>query len=93
MEIAKNIDEQTDIGITRARVMARTETMYAFNTGLTNEYASHGIEAVEWLAAYDERVCEQCAPLMGQKFPIDEAPDCPLHPQCRCTLLPVIPEV
>jgi len=72
--------------------MARTETMYACNEGAKVRYAQHGIEKVEWLTAWDDRVCPDCAALNGKVFTIAQAPPCPLHVQCRCTLMPVIEE-
>jgi len=58
-----------------------------------DNYKKHGVAEVEWLAALDERTCDECDDLNGKKFPIDEVPNCPLHPTCRCVLLPVIAEV
>ena len=91
--IARDINEQVDgIGITRARTMARTETMYAYNATATDRYKRNGIDEEEWLTTEDERTCEVCGPMDGMKFPIGEQ-DCPIHPNCRCVKLPVIPEV
>ncbi len=92
-DLAKRIDASTDVGIDRARTIARTETLYAYNATARQRYRRNGIEEEEWLAAADERVCEQCGPLDGQRFALGEGPDCPLHPNCRCTTIPVIPEV
>ncbi len=90
-KLAKRItDSVNSIGIRRATVMARTETLYAFNTATEIRYGQAGIEKMEWLTAHDERLCPQCAPLDGEVFSIDsrhERP--PLHPACRCTLIPV----
>jgi len=92
-KLAKRIDSVSDMGIERARVIARTETLYAYNTTAKNTFRKNGIESVEWLAAYEDgRRCDQCADLNGEKFALGSEPDCPLHPQCRCTLLPVIEE-
>jgi SPP1 gp7 family putative phage head morphogenesis protein len=92
-QIARDINEQVEgIGIARAKVMARTETMYAYNATATARYKAHGIDEEEWLTAHDERTCDVCGPLDGMKFPIGEQ-DCPAHPNCRCVKLPVIPEV
>lgn len=78
------------IGIPRARLMAHTETMYACNEGAKLRYSQHGIKRVQWLTAGHENTCEKCAALNGRIFDIDKVPSCPLHPLCRCTLLPVI---
>ena len=34
--------------------------------------------------------CSACADLNGKIFPIDEVPEAPLHPGCRCTYTPVV---
>jgi SPP1 gp7 family putative phage head morphogenesis protein len=45
-----------------------------------------GIEEVMWVTAGDERVCEECRPLDGQVFRLDQVP--PKHWGCRCILIP-----
>lgn len=92
-DIAKSIDAETEIGIARATTTARTETLYAFNTALKQQYEKYGIDNVEWLTAWDDRVCDICEPLNGKQYKRVESPECPAHPNCRCTLLPVIEEV
>ncbi len=91
-KLAKRIAERVDdIGIRRATVMARTETLYAFNNAAELRYSQAGIETVEWLTAHDDRLCPQCQPLDGVQFRVDsrhERP--PLHPSCRCTVIPVL---
>ena len=91
--VAKEIDGILDDGIVRAKMIARTETMRALNAAAKDRYNGAGIERVQWLAAADERECPDCADLDGQEFDIDEAPDCPLHPSCRCCLAPVVDSV
>jgi SPP1 gp7 family putative phage head morphogenesis protein len=90
-KIARDIDESVDgIGRDRARLMARTETMYAFNTAARMQYDKIGVTEVEWYTSHLENVCDECDSLDGQKFSIDDAPPIPLHPNCPCILLPVI---
>jgi SPP1 gp7 family putative phage head morphogenesis protein len=99
--VTKSIQDVTaDIGEVRARMIARTETMKAINTGAIERYSKIGIDKVEWLAAEDERVCDRdlgfpggengCGGLDGQIFDIDKAPPCPAHIFCRCTLIPYV---
>lgn len=49
-----------------------------------------GIKKVEWIAALDERVCNDCLMRDGQIFDIDDAPPIPTHKGCRCCWGPVI---
>lgn len=93
-ELARRIRDEVDVSMERASVIARTETMTAFNDAAKDNYAVNGVTEVEWLSSTEDgRLCEECADLNGKKYLIDSAPDCPAHPNCRCTLLPVIAEV
>jgi SPP1 gp7 family putative phage head morphogenesis protein len=78
----------------RATLIARTETLRAHNEGRMAFYREVGVERVRWLAANDERICSECAPLNGMVFQIGEAPLLPGHPGCRCTIYsgPQIPD-
>ena len=92
-DIARRISAAVDeVGIVRARTMARTETMYAIGQAEEQRYRQHGIAQVEWLATPDpgRRTCDDCAALDGKKYPLDDHPKRPLHPNCRCDLLPVV---
>lgn len=51
-------------------------------------FADAGIEQVEWETEKDERTCNSCGGLDGEKFPIAEIPVKP-HYGCRCRLKPV----
>lgn len=45
---------------------------------------------VEWLVTLDGRTCFDCASLSRMQWKVDEPhPIPPLHPNCRCVLLPV----
>ncbi|HIH03789.1 MAG TPA: minor capsid protein [Methanoregulaceae archaeon] len=78
------------IGKTRAETIARTETMYAVNQGTLIRYSQAGIARVKWLTGIDGAECVDCNELHGQEFDIDDVPDLPQHPRCRCTVTPVI---
>lgn len=92
-KLAGRLEESVKMPIARARAIARTETMYAFNQAQLVEYRRYGIDKVEWLTAEDERTCPKCAPLDGKEYSIDKHPECPAHPNCRCTLLAVPEEI
>lgn len=91
------VDRVDKIGITRARVLARTEIVGANAEGALNTYEEAGLEGVEAQAEFmttrDNAVCPQCADLEGDVMSIDDARgSIPVHPNCRCTWLPVIDE-
>ena len=47
------------------------------------------IEQWEVLPTHDEKTCPICKEKAGKKYSIDEAP-VPLHPRCRCAMIPVV---
>lgn len=79
-----------DVGIIRARTIARTETMYATNKGIKTNWESMGITKFVWVTTKDEKTCPQCGPLDGQIVPDEWPTEPPLHPNCRCTIKPYI---
>jgi len=68
----------------RATLIARTETLRAHNEGRKVFYRQVGIAKVRWLIADDARACAACRALNGKVFKLGDAPDLPLHPNCRC---------
>lgn len=93
--IASQINKKVEgVGLARARIMARTEIVRAHHKATIGIYKQAGILGIkvmaEWLTAGDDRVCSLCQPLEGEIFPIEKAEEMlPLHPQCRCTTVPV----
>lgn len=102
-----DIDELTDeigdiIGDdARAESIARTETMTASNAGqqqLWDQAVEEGLltgdEQQEWIVTPDDLLCPICAPMEGQKAPLDgtfevdgeDIDGPPAHPRCRCTI-------
>ena len=78
----------------RAEILARTEIIRAHHQAVIQEYKNWKVEGVvvkaEWRTAGDERVCEECGSWQGRIFDLNEADSLlPLHPQCRCIMLPV----
>ena len=76
----------------RAEMIAITELGHAYNTSTKNTYKGAGANKVVWHASIDIKTCDTCRTLHGQVFDIDNAPDNPAHPRCRCTWLPVFSE-
>ena len=90
--MARDISDATGMERNRASVIARTETMRANVSTSVDRFKQLGVQKVEWLVADDDRLCDDCSDLDGQVFDIDDHPDCPLHPNCRCVLIPHIEE-
>ena len=77
-------------------MVARTETAYADVQGNLEGYRASGVVAKkEWLVSQDE-VCPECEALDGKVVDLDEpfpgqgGDGPPLHPNCRCDVLPVL---
>lgn len=95
-QLADAIGDATAFDESRAEMVARTETAFADVAGNLEGYKASGVvQGKEWLMAQDE-VCEECQLLHGVVVPLDEpfpgegADGPPLHPNCRCDVLPVL---
>ncbi|MBA7536601.1 hypothetical protein ES705_28865 [subsurface metagenome] len=96
-KLAKRVTaEYKDCKGYKAVRIARTETITASNQGALQGYKQSGVvEKKEWLTAFDERTCEECSALDGEVVGLDEnfsggLSTPPAHPNCRCTILPVV---
>lgn len=89
--MAKDLDEIFDARDKRAEILVQTESRKHHTEGMKTRYKANGVKKVEWSTA-GSGVCPLCAPMQGTTYPVDEAPGGgpPLHPRCRCRLLPVI---
>lgn len=83
----------------RSERIARTEIIRASNFATEEAFKESGVvEGKEWLATIDERTGELDAAMDGKivklgadfKMGGESVPYPPLHPNCRCTLIPVI---
>lgn len=96
LDIANSLVDRVDkIGITRARLIARTEVISSHAEASLNAYEEAGVEGVEveaeWSTAGDSRVCPDCQSMEGRLFTLREARGMiPLHPNCRCAFLPKV---
>lgn len=96
--MARNINEVVDdVGITRARTLARTETINAHAESTLNRFErilgpdAEVTGSAEWSTAGDNRVCAICAGLEGTVYELDDARGLiPVHPSCRCVWIPVV---
>ena len=82
----------------RADMIARTEITFADVQGNLAAYAESGVVGgKQWLAS--DGCCDNCKALDGvvvaldEDFPDDGGDGPPLHPNCECDVLPVLPEL
>jgi len=85
---------------TRSEQIARTETMRAFNKSALGRYRAYGVQSYTFIAHLnacnepkmlpDGTIAEKgCIGLHNTSYPItDTAHVPPIHPNCRCTLIP-----
>jgi len=73
----------------RAQTIARTETARAQNLGYVQGLQEIGLRRLEF-SAYPG-CCDVCAAMDGKEYQISDAAGLiPVHPRCRCALLPVV---
>lgn len=94
-DIAREIDDDLDIGRNRAETIARTEIIRSHASGQLDAMENMGVAElgvmVEWSTAGedDPTVCPECAEMEGVVLTIDEARGMiPRHPNCRCAFIP-----
>ena len=76
---------------TRAMRIARTEIISAQSQGALEGYKESGrVKKVQFYAAMDKRTCGYCMNYHEQIFNLSDEIPIPLHPNCRCTWLPVV---
>ena len=97
-ELFKSLNSSVEhVGLYRATLIARTEVIRAHHVANIAEFRQAGVEGVEveveWMTA-GFGVCPICADFAGDAFTLDQIePMIPRHPQCRCTVLPIIGEM
>ena len=78
----------------RTTNIARTETARAQNIGYAQGMENVGVELLEFSITEDEITESECRALNENKYPPSEAAGIiPVHPRCRCAMLPVIGDV
>ncbi len=85
---AKKKIEQIIKDPVRAERIAITELGWAYNRSIQRVYKNAGAKEMVWHASIDIKTCDRCRERHGMVYPIEKAPENPLHPRCRCTWLP-----
>ncbi|HQG06804.1 MAG TPA: phage portal protein [Anaerohalosphaeraceae bacterium] len=90
-----NIKEQSE-------AIARTELIWAHNEAAQKAWElSEVVEAKQWDSSADSRCCELCQSMHGKRVGLsetfrtalgEEVDHPPLHPKCRCAIVPIIKE-
>lgn len=87
--IARRLTQTGDITRQRALMVARTEVNRVRREAARQTMIESGIaQKWEWVASKSIRTCPACLWLDGQRFDLKDA--FPQHPNCRCTMIPVL---
>lgn len=91
-KLTQRIQNVSGFARSRARTIARTETINATVTGARTRYKEVGVKEVVFISApEDGHVCEICRKYDGHQYRIDDLEHMPpIHPNCRCAIVPVI---
>jgi SPP1 gp7 family putative phage head morphogenesis protein len=72
-QIAERIrEEMPEFSLARARMIAYTNTNWAFNSGIRTEYKTMGVTVLEWMTSEDDSVCPWCRMMDGARVKIDD---------------------
>lgn len=89
-EMARRVSGRYDaIGTTRARTLARTEVMNAHHEATIERYLQSGLERIDIATT---NPCERCAAVAADApYSVRQGRGLlPVHPNCRCALLPIV---
>lgn len=96
-ELADALMESPLFGESRSMMIARTETAFADVQGNVIGWQESGVVAGrQWTIGTDQiEICDDCQEMDEQIVGIDDqfdGGDPPLHPNCRCDVLPILVE-
>jgi len=90
-DTAKLIADETDMSLSRASTIARTTVMKTYNTTAMDRYDKAGCIGYYIYPVNDVKLCNICMKeaVGGGGFILHrERPSVPIHPNCRCVVLP-----
>lgn len=87
-DVKKKLMEDFGVSWKEADRLVRTESSRAYNKAARDSYTAAGIEKCEYLAEAD--CCDICAHYKGRKMLMKDFPELPMHPNCRCTIVPIV---
>ena len=82
--------DRFNVSYGRADVLAKTELAHIQTQAAQQRYKDYGIKEVELLVDPDDRTCPICNKLAGKRYAVGARMPVPLHPRCRCCMIPVV---
>lgn len=97
VNVARELRRRFGAGDYNWERLARSETAWAHGAGKLQLMQEQGIERFDYVTAGDDRVSRICRDLEAASPYLVADPAAPIpvrdsHPNCRCTLLPVLPD-
>lgn len=87
-DLEDELEELLGMTQDRAHMIAVTEMGRIYKDAALDRYDAVGVDHVIWIVADDERTCEVCRDLDGERMTIERARDMlPKHPNCRCAVI------
>jgi SPP1 gp7 family putative phage head morphogenesis protein len=87
-DVKRQLMKDYDVRWDEADRLIRTESSRAYNKAARDSYTAAGIDMCEFLAESD--CCDICREFKGRKMPTLQFPELPMHPNCRCTIAPIV---
>ena len=89
-QIAEELSRRMSKNIDVCLRLVRTERMHYLNESAKKAYQDVGVEQLMYWAAEDERTCSTCGGYHEEIMSFNKIQIFPLHPNCRCTYIPII---
>lgn len=89
-ELKNLLMERFDVSYNRADALVRTELAHIQTQAAQKRYQDYGIKQMEVFVDEDEKTCPVCAKMEGTKVSVNGVMPVPIHPRCRCCMVPVI---
>lgn len=94
-KLSKEVKDAFGVSAYEAKRLVTTEMARVVTNASDNIYHDSGIvQQVQWVSTLDEKTNPEDAALDGTIWDLDDIsrPKPPLHPNCRCTIAPYLPE-
>lgn len=88
--LKERLMQSFNVSYNRADMLVRTEMAHIQIKAAEQRYIDAGVNYIEIWADKDERQCEVCGKLHKRIYRVGEKLPIPAHPNCRCSVLPVI---
>ena len=89
-QLKELLQTRFNVSFNNADMLVRTELAHIQTQAAQQRYKDYGVQEVEIFVDEDERTCPICSKLEGKRYPINGAMPVPVHPRCRCTVIPVV---